>query len=1127
MVSKRGILLWFWCCAPAFGWPHVRFARPRSSFIDSSAPTQSLQYRQGSASEDDYSTPKILSQAVLPQVVDTSRELDESLGSGIISNPENSPDEKRSSREELITNLKISLATDSLLNEQNFIDQRERSQFAGDLENKLKPKQLQQVDAQRNLTASRFQLESNDRFQRVRPNVETTLSHDISEQQSGEAPSLDPRRDEVQTVSSSVDAAQLTPDDVLRRDILTRWSKITFDDRVEAKAIVTEPIEVENLNDNFLKDVMKHRVFLDDDEPSIPDSVLSESFSDSKSSETTETLDATLETGVPFFVESRDIFDHDSSENLASMDENNLGTTEMFDAPRLHQDQKDKGNLFRWPNPTKFLDNLKDQMQLEPVDNVSNDAIKGAAMMGLMLATVGSGGLNLVAGGSAAALTSFLAMTKGTPGDVVRATGSSLWDIAASTVEAAKVRQSSRTRRGSYIVQEENATETDLLRNDQIIAEYIETANTAINQLSFQRELMSYRLALEKKESEKADDIESETFVPFFLSGGYYENPSYIPPLQEPASPSLSRLSEPSPSEMDPSNQREVSKRTTNFSLMLDRLKKRLQFQRHVISLEAKLDVDDDTIKGAAISGMVLATIGTGGLNLPVSASVAAVTTCLAMTKGAAGEVSRAIGDYAWEVVLSAREVLTPERQQVLKRDFAEGWLQFGLTLMEGTVSVVNATKEAISDFEKRMTKLENERKMELFNLQRSRKQVAFHQSMMKRRLSLEKAGRLLQEQQRLQQEIMIRQQRDQLQVAGRRGLMSRRFILEGGERAKRAEEIMKDQLLAEKAERERVETNTRTELMTYRFILEAGQRAKRLDEMGIAQVLAENTERERKMVKSRQEMMLCRFLIEREQRAKRLDEMGIAQVLAENTERERKMVISRQEMMLYRFLIEHEQRAKRLEEMEKAQVLAENTVRDRKMVKSRQRMMLHRFLIEHDQRAKRLEDIKKAKTLTENTERERMIIRTRREMMVYRLKHESEQRVTRADEMRKSQILSEHAKRERLAVQPQREMMLYRFVIEQEQRTKQAEAVKKAQLPTEKVTADATIEEENRKTMMPLLTKQTKISSRLVTKLATALVLSYLGFVHDPPPPPSLFNPGSMRVRKPYTFPVYQFELP
>lgn len=1084
MVSKRGILLWFWCYAPAFGWPQARFARPRSLFVDSSTPTQSLQYRQGSASEDDYSSPKILFRAVLPQVADTSTGLDELNGSDIISNPENSADGKYSSQElEESINSDNQLDTESLPDVESSFVRQERSQFAKDLEKKLKPKQ-RQVETQRNLMAYRFKLEIKDRFQRVRPNGETALVSDITSQQHESVTSSDPERDDGPTVSNSVDVTNFdtsssSRDSLFRRDIVGRWSAVEFDDRVKSKVNATENFEVENSNDKFLKDVMKHRVSLEEDS-SESESTLSASSSEKASIETIETKVISPANEVPFFVESGVISGDDSSEHLASMDANSSDTVLLDDLLPRDEVQENKNPIFRWPNPSKFFDDMKNQMELEPINNVSTGAFKGAAMMGLVLATVGSGGLHLVAGGSAAALTSFLALTKGTPGEVVRVTGSSLWDIAVSTAEATKARHSSRKRRESYIEQNENTTKADDFVDRQSTVEQYGTASSAeiINQVQFRRQLMLHRFALEEKgRKAAAEAIESETLVPFFLGDGYYENVSGIPPLHRPALSLLSTVSD----GQESSNQPEAPKRTPYFPLTFARLKERLQLQRQVISLEAELDVDDDTIKGAAISGLVLATIGSGGLNFPLSVSVAAVTSCLAMTKGAAGEVSRAMGDYAWEVVLSAREVFTPERQHVLKKDFAEGWLQFGLTLMEGTVSVANSTKEAVSDYEKRMAKLENQRKMEILKLQRSAKQDMFLRSMMKRRLSLEKAEIVRKEQKRFQQAIIRRQQRDQVQVTARRGLMSYRFGLESAQRAKHAEESKK------------------------------------------AQVLAERAELERMMVKSRQEMMRYRFVIECEQRAKRVEELEKAQFLAEKAERERMTVKTRQEVMQYRFMLEGEQLAKRAESI----FLVEQAERERIAVKTRQEMMSYRLNLEGGQRFKRANEIKKVRFLSEKTKRERTMAKTRQEMMSYRFILEGEERVKRGKEMKKVDLVAEKAERERSTVQSQREMMLYRFVLEQEQRAKHVEALKKVQ----KMTSVPNVNEEDGNTAALLLARRTKVLSKsprcAVTKLATALVLSYVGFLYNPRPPPSLYNPDSIRVREPYTFPVYQFELP
>ena len=146
MVAKSGILIWFWCYAPAAGWPLVRFARQRSLFVDSSSLTQTLQYRQGSANEDDYSSPIILSKGVLPQVADTSRGLDGLNGSDvIISNPENSPDRKDSSRAlEKSIDLDNRLGTASLPDKGDSIGRQEKLQLAGDLGKKLKAKEQQQ-----------------------------------------------------------------------------------------------------------------------------------------------------------------------------------------------------------------------------------------------------------------------------------------------------------------------------------------------------------------------------------------------------------------------------------------------------------------------------------------------------------------------------------------------------------------------------------------------------------------------------------------------------------------------------------------------------------------------------------------------------------------------------------------------------------------------------------------------------------------------------------------------------------------------------------------------------------------------------------------------------------------------
>ncbi|GAX09535.1 hypothetical protein FisN_16Lh228 [Fistulifera solaris] len=923
MVSKQGIFVWLGCSAPAWGWPQNRFVRPGASFIDSSASLQALQYRQGSVSEDDYSTPQILSQTILSRVVDTANGTVEHTE--IVANPESLQVHQDRSLEDSIK-LDVSIkTTNNLLDEESTKSQAEKSQFAWDIENKLKPKE-EQVDSQMSISAQNFATEIKGHFQRVDWKKETTQRIGSDGDLSQTDTVLELEGDDEATSSTDEKASLDIPPSLrakfFTRDIMTRWSAVKFDDRVKSKDnVVTkegekEALVVELSNDNFVKDVLKHKMSLQD-ASSASESTSFDSISDTISVDCIERPGIRLDNGVPFFVETRDESVFEPNEPEAS-----VGANRLEIQPRA-MDQESGSTIFDWSIPsTTFFENLKDQRQFELVGNVNKDAIKGAAVMGLMLSTVASGGLNLMVGGAAAALTSALALTKGVPGEIVRVTADSLWDVAVSTMEAAKTRQSSRLRRTSHIEQDESAGKTESVTKQQ--RSLVKRSGTSINfsnEEPFRRKLMAYRFMLEAKERQRAIAAsERERLVPFFLGDGYFEDVPGIPSLSS-ASPLLVPVSQTSSSGSKSLDERVMPQRTINIQVALERLKKRLSLQRKAFSLEVELDVDDDTIKGAAISGLILATIGSGGLNLPVSAAVAVATSCMAMTKGAAGEVSRAIGDYAWEVVLSAKEVLTPERQQILRKDFAEGWLQFGLTLMEGTVSVANTTKEALSEHEKRIAKIEYERRMAMQKLRRSKREEVFHRNMLKMRLSLEKAERLRAEETRLYVEAIQRILRDRNQVLAQRQLMCYRFALEGAERARRAEDSRKALLLAEQIERENIKINVRRELMAYRLKLEEEQR-KSLQ-------MVEKVERERIRTQSRQAIMSRRFKHECEQREKRFKDIAQAQRLAEKVEREKKILKSRQIMMSYRFSLEDSQRAKSGKELPMSENLVEDAERE------------------------------------------------------------------------------------------------------------------------------------------------------------------------------------------------------
>ncbi len=1120
MISKQGILLWLGCSAPAWGWPQIRFARPmRGSHIDSSAPLQALQYRQGSVSDDDYSTnPQILSQAILPQMVDISNGTDEH--GEIAANPENLQDQNHQHPVlgDLI-NFDVSIkTTNNLLDEENTKSQQEKSQFAGDIENKLKPKE-EQVDTEMSIGDQTLKTEIKSRFQRVDWKEETSQRVGSDRELTEKDTRLELKGDDETTSSTdeeaSVDTSPSSGAKLFHRDIMTRWSAVKFDDRVESKENVVsmesekEALVVKLSNDKFLKDVMKHKVSLEDD-LSASLSTSSDSISGEKSVDSIERPGIRLDNGVPFFVETRDdsVFDPNGPET--SVEANSSEGEESFEIRPRAIDQESKNNIFGWPIPLTFFENLKDQMQLESVNNVNKDAVKGAAIMGLMLSTVASGGLNLIAGGSAAALTSVLALTKGTPGEIVRVTGDSLWDVAVSTMEAAKTRQSSRARRKSHIEQDESADKIETVKNQQIsLVNRSGNAISSTNEEPFRRKLMAYRFALEAKERQRVITAsERESLVPFFLGDGYFEDVPGIPSPRRAASPLLLPVSKTS-SSGSKSDERALPQRTINFQVALERLKKRLSLQRKAFSLEAELDVDDDTIKGAAISGLVLGTIGSGGFHLTVSAAAVAATSCMAMTKGAVGEVSRAIGDYAWEVVLSAKEVLTPERQQILRKDFAEGWMQFGLTLMEGTVSVANTTKEALHEHEKRVAKIEYERKMAMQKLQRLKREEVFHRNMLNMRLSLEKAKRLRAEETRLHIEANQRILRDRNQVMAQRQLMSYRFALEGAQRAKRVEASKKALLLAKQIELENMRINMRREQMAYRLKLEEEQRTSRQ--------MAEKAERERIRTQSRQAMMSRRFKLECEQRAKRFKEIAQAQRLAEGAEWEKKIVKSRQIMMSYRFSLEDSRRAKSTKELTRSKFLVEDAERESMAVQARQKM-IGRANVDHDIYTKPCDEMLRSSVLAEQREPEHMVLKARQEMLALRLKLEGEQRVKRSEGPQKVQLSVGSTELDD-AVQSQKERMIYSYVVNQEQRGTH-------RLPRRASTYGEPVDDSSEVSFVRRKRTSGNRFRSTVTKLATALILSYVGFLYDPRPPPSLYNPDSFRVQKPYTFPVYQFEI-
>jgi hypothetical protein len=1030
----------------------------------------------------------------------------------IVANPENLQDQNHDDRAlgDLI-NLDVSMNTINNLPEEEISHgQQEKLQFAGDIENKLKPKQ-EQTDKQRNPMAQSLKTEIKGRFQRVTFDDKTTEGLGIDGQLSRPETVVELRGDDETTSSTDEkgisDASPSSRDNCYHRDIMTRWSAVKFDDRLKSKENEREALVVELSNHKFLKDVMKCKVTLEDDfsasvtATSVIDTVLVGPF---------ERPGIGLENGVPFFVETRDNSILDPKGPMASVEANSSKREESVEMKPQTMDQKNEDTILGLPIPSIFLDSLKDQMQLQPVNNVNKDAVKGAAVMGLMLSTVVSGGLNLIAGGSAVALTSALALTKGTPGEVLRVAGNSLWDIAVSTMEAAKSRQSSRARLKLHIEQDESVGKAEsITSHPRSVVERRVTAISSTNEEPFRRKLMAYRFALEAKIRQRAAKAaNSETLVPFFLGDGYFENVPGIPAPRSSASPLSLPVSKTSSSGSESLDQQALPQRTINFQLALERLKNRLSLQRKAFSLEAELDVDDDTIKGAALSGLVMAIIGSGGFNLPISAAVAAATSCMAMTKGAAGEVSRAIGDYAWEVVLSAKEVLTPETQQILRKDLAEGWVQFGLTLIEGTVSVANTTKEALSEYEKRMAKIEYDRKMEMLKLQRSKREEAFLRNMLKMRISLEKVERVRAEETRLHLEAIQRIRRDQVQVMAQRRLMCYRFALEATQRAKRVEDSTNALLLAKQIERENEGINTRRKLMACRLKLEDEQRKSRQ--------LAEKAERERIKTQSLRAMMSTRFKLEGKQRAKRVKENTQAQRLAEKDELENKVVKPRQMMMSYRFSLEDRQRAKSAQGLKSSKFVVEDAEREQIAVQTRQKTMIDRSNIEDESHTKSPDKMQENCILAQQREREQVVVKTRQEMMSYRLKLEGEQRVKGGEEPEKSQLSRGNTDPEH-AVQSPKEIMIYNYVLNQEQRETHRSTGKASDVAIGEAKDDINKASSARR----------KRHRHTVTKLATALVLSYVGFLYDPPPPSSLYNPDSFRIRKPFTFPVYQFEIP